>query len=399
MPRIVAKGQNLKILVYAHSFTPQVGGVETIVYQLAQGLARVPPSRATPAPEVVVVTKTPAGKMDDDALAFRVVRQPTMIELVRLLRVADILHLSGPVFLPLFLGWLMRKCIIVEHHGFQAACPNGQLFYEPNQSPCSGHFMAGRHRECLRCNAKSGRITSLRMWLLTFPRRLFCKLITANVTPTVWLANTLQLPRTTCIPHGLPMVPIAQLSKDFAAPPTFVFLGRLVGTKGASILIGAAAKLLQQGCTFRVRIIGDGPDREILQQKADLAGLGPFVEFLGYLPDERVEEALGDAIAVVMPSLAGEVFGLVAAERMLRGQLVIASDIGALREVVGDSGLFFPPGDEDALMHCMLQVLEDAPMAAALRRKASERATMLFDRDLMISRHLSIYGGLVHCGE
>jgi len=389
----------LKILIYTHSLAPQVGGVETIVGHLARGFAVVHSSGATSAPEVVVVTMSPPGKMDDAALAFRVVRQPTMIKLVKLMRAADIIHLAGPAFLPLVLGWLMRKRIIIEHHGFQAACPNGQLFYEPNPSLCPGYFMAGRHRECLRCNAKLGRTTSLKLWLLTFPRRLLCKLATANVAPTAWLDGILKLPRTTCIPHGLPIASIAKIPTDLAAPPTFAFLGRLVGTKGASILIGAAAKLIQQGCIFRVRIIGDGPDREILQQKVDLAGLGPHVQFLGYLPDERVEEVLADVTAVVMPSLAGEVFGLVAAERMLRGQLIVASDIGPLREVVGDAGLLFPPGDDDALMHCMRQVLNDPLLVSELRRKASERAIRLFDQELMVRRHLMFYGGLIHCGE
>jgi glycosyltransferase involved in cell wall biosynthesis len=384
----------VKIVIYSHSFAPQIGGLEKIVFSLAQGLARIPPTGSTSVPEVTLVTATPAREMDDAALAFRVVRQPTVAELVRLLWAADIIHLAGPALLPLFLGWLMRKRIVVEHHGFQTVCPNGQLFYEPDQSPCPGHFMAARHLECLRCNVKWGWVASLKIWFLTFPRRRLCEMISANVTPTAWLSNVLQLPRTTWISHGLPLAAVSQPSEEVTNPPTFVFLGRLVGTKGAEILIGAAHKLKQQGCPFRVKIIGNGPDREILEHKAALGGLSGCLEFLGYLPDRRVEETLAGAVAVVMPSLAGEVFGLVAAENMLRGRLVIASNIGALREVVGEAGLLFPPGDELALMHCMLQALEDAPWVAALRQKAVRRAMILFDEGLMVRQHFSLYGRL-----
>jgi glycosyltransferase involved in cell wall biosynthesis len=389
----------VKIVIYTHSFAPQIGGVETVVFSLAQGFARIPPTGVTSPPEINLVTPAPAREMDDTALAFRVVRQPTFVELVRLLWAADIVHLAGPALLPLFLGWFMRKRIVVEHHGFQTVCPNGQLFYEPDQSPCPGHFMATRHLECLRCNVKWGRTTSFKMWLFTFPRRRLCEMISANVTPTAWLSNVLQLPRTTRIPHGLPLAANSQPSEDLVKPPTFIFLGRLVGTKGVEILIGAAHKLKQQGCIFRVKIIGDGPDREILQQKANIGGLSGCIEFLGYLPDGQVEQALAGAVAVVMPSLAGEVFGLVAAENMLRGRLVIASDIGALREIVGEAGLLFPPGDEIALMHCMRQVLEDASRAAALRQKALERATVLFDEGVMVRQHLSLYARLASCEE
>jgi glycosyltransferase involved in cell wall biosynthesis len=389
----------VKIVIYTHSFAPQIGGLETVVLSLAKGFAQVPPTGATSVPEVILVTRTPAGGMNDTALDFRVVRQPTVGELVKLLWTADIVHLAGPALLPLFLGRLMRKRIVVEHHGFQTVCPNGQLFYEPNQSPCPGHFMASRHLECLRCNLKSGRFASFKMWLFTFPRRVLCKMISANVTPTAWLSNVLRLPKTIWIPHGLRRVAIGQRSDRLATPPSFVFLGRLVGTKGIDILIGAARKLKEERCIFRVRIIGDGPDREILQQKVNRAGLNGHMEFLGFLPDGQVEETLDDAVAVIMPSMAGEVFGLVAAENMLRGRLVIASDIGSLREVVGDAGLLFPPGDEMALMHCMRVVMEDSSLVALLRQKASVRATMLFSDAQMVQRHLSLYGELVSCEE
>jgi glycosyltransferase involved in cell wall biosynthesis len=393
------QGKPVRILIYAHAFAPEVGGVETIVSSLARRLVGPHPDETAKIPETTLVTATPGGGVDDTALGFRVVRQPGLGKLLKLFQEAEVIHLAGPALLPLFLGWLMRKRIVVEHHGFQTVCPNGQLFYERDQCLCPGHFMAARHLECLRCNVKCGRITSFKMWLLTFPRRRLCEMISANVTPTVWLSTVLRLPRTTCIPHGLPLAANSQTSEDLFKPPTFVFMGRLVGTKGAEILIGAAQKLKEQGCVFRVRIIGNGPDRGILQQKAVLGGLSGCMEFLGYLPDGRVQEALAGAVAVVMPSLAGEVFGLVAAENMLCGRLVIASDIGPLREVVGEAGLLFPPGDEIALMHCMRQVLEDASGASALRKKAKERAGLLFDEALMVRDHLALYRRLVPCEE
>ena len=121
--------------------------------------------------------------MDDSTLPFQVVRRPNFPALMRLVRAADVVHLAGPCFLPMLLGLLFRKQIVVEHHGFQVICPNGQLFYEPTQMPCPGHFMAGRHRQCLRCNARAGTVASLKMWLLTFARRWLAHYAAVNVTP------------------------------------------------------------------------------------------------------------------------------------------------------------------------------------------------------------------------
>jgi hypothetical protein len=84
----------VKIVIYTHSFALEIGVVETVVFSLSQGLARIPPTGATSAPEVILVTPTPAPaparEMDDTALAFRVMRQPTAGELMRLLWAANL---------------------------------------------------------------------------------------------------------------------------------------------------------------------------------------------------------------------------------------------------------------------------------------------------------------------
>jgi glycosyltransferase involved in cell wall biosynthesis len=388
----------VRILIHSQSFPPQTGGVERIVTALAEGLARLGPGGWGPAPEITVATSTPAGEMDDLQFPFRVIRRPRLDELVMLLWNADIIHLAGPALLPLFVGWLMQKRLVIEHHGFQTVCPNGQLFYEPEQAPCPGHFMAERHLECLRCNAKYGKIAAVKLWLLTFPRRRLCEMSPANVTPTDWLSTVLRLPRSQTIVHGVRIT--RQIpSPDLVDPATFVFVGRLVATKGVGVLLAAAQNLNNKGYIFRVRIIGDGPDREELQKKAASVGPRACVEFLGQLSDEGIERAIAGAVAVIMPSLAGEVFGLVAAENMLRGRPIIASDIGALREVVGDAGLFFPPGNDTVLMAHMEDLLLNVRKAERLGREALRRAARLFSESRMVDEHNMLYQRLSKCAE
>ena len=146
-------------------------------------------------------------------------------------------------------------------------------------------------------------------------------------------------------------------------------------------------------------MIGDGPDREALQQQAVALGLEDSVKFLGYVAPERLEEELAEAATVVMPSIAGEVFGMVAAENMSRGKLVIVSDVGAMREVVGDAGLWFPPGDAGALAQCMKRILEDPTLPARLGPEARRRASVDFDQEKMVLQHLHVYREAVRCGN
>lgn len=358
---------------------------------LAEGLATSLESGNPTDVNVTVVTPTPIDGFDDASLKFHVVRQPRLLQLIRLLKASDVVHLAGPCFVPMVAGLLLRKPIVVEHHGFQTICPNGQLLHEPTQTPCPGHFMAGRHGQCVRCNMGQGRIRSLISWLLTFPRRWLCGQARINVMPTQWLSSLLQLPRSTTVYHGLSKIKSADPSPVFSPTPTFAFMGRLVSTKGTRVLLEAAHQVRAAGFEFRYKVIGDGPDRAAMEtQIADL-GLSDTVTLLGRLAPNDLEKHLADVFAIVMPSLAGEVFGLVAAENMARGKLLIASDIGSLSEVIGDAGLTFAPGDTGGLARRMKEALLDAELAKTLGQKASQRAAEKFDCRNMLNQHLEVY--------
>ncbi len=385
----------MKLLIYSHWFAPSVGGVETAVLLLAKGLAARASDPGSGKIEVTVVTRFPAEGFDDGTLPFRIVRRPGLWQLLRALGEADIVHLAGPSLLPLVLGLLLRKPVVVEHHGFQAVCPNGQLFYEPTRTPCPGHFMAHRHYECLRCNAKQGKMRSLRLWLLTFPRRWLCGRVALNIAPTNWLGGVSQLPRTATVYHGVP-VPTATDDSAISGPPfTFAFLGRLVSNKGVHVLLQAAERLKSQRIAFGLRIIGRGPEGSFLEAQTAALGLSDRVEFLGELQGKALEKALNGVAAIVMPSLWPEAFGLVAAENMIQGRLLIVSDIGALAEVVGDVGLKFPPGDADGLAACLQQVMKSTRLTE-LGRKAYQRGMRFFRDERMIDDHLQLYRNLLH---
>src|SRR5207249_5213140 len=67
---------------------------------------------------------------------------------------------------------------------------------------------------------------------------------------------------------------------------------------------------------------------------------GPNVEFLGFVPDERLAELYEQASVYVQASLH-EGFGMSLAEAMAAGCVPVASRCGALPEVVGDAGVYF----------------------------------------------------------
>ena len=382
----------MKVLMYAHAFAPSTGGVESYVMLLAEGLSRLSSEKDGPF-EVTVATQNPAGKMDDARVPYRIVRHPSQLALAKLVRNADVIHAAGPAFPPLLLGWLLRRPVVVEHSGYQSICPNGMLLYGPKRTLCPGHFMAHRYRECVRCNAHDwGWCRSLRGLLLTFPRRWFCRRVACNVGPSRHMANRSALPNTEVIFHGVPAPETASpYARNQSEPICFAYIGRLVIEKGVPVLLQAASQLAESGFDFHVKILGDGPERQNLENASQQLGLGNRVEFLGSVPMERVPDALGRADAIVMPSVCEEAAGLAAIEQMMQGHLVIASDIGGLGEGMADAGLTFPAGDALALANCMRGVLESPGTIAEFGKAARVRALELFNKDRMVEGHVSIY--------
>ena len=381
----------MKLLLYSHFFAPSVGGVETIVLSLACGLAGLRDSNGAPQFEITLVTQTPAEQYDDGANPFRTIRRPGFVQLWQLIQKSDVVHVAGPAIAPLLLGLLARKPLVVEHHGFQTICPNGQLLIEPAGAPCPGHFMAGRQTECFRCNSAQGWLASYKLWVLTFLRRFLCKRAAANITPTQWLGGLLHLPQVAAIPHGLEVIEAVSRPELRAATPVIAFQGRLVTTKGVRLLFEAARILHEQNRSFELLIVGDGPERASLEQFARESQLGAQVRFAGRLHGAQLDAALSRASAVVVPSLGGEVFGLVVAENMLRALPVVASNLGAFTEVLGDAGLTFRTGDATALAASLSRLLDDPAFAAGLGRHARERALNFCNRARMLESHASVY--------
>jgi len=381
----------MKLLIYSHFFAPSVGGVETIVLSLAGGLAELRDSIGAPQFEITLVTQTPAGNYEDGVHPFRVIRKPGLIPLWQLIRKSDVVHVAGPALAPLLMSLVAGRPAIIEHHGFQTICPNGQLVIEPMSIPCPGHFMAGRHAECLRCNSGPGWLASWKLWVLTFARRFLCARVAANITPTQWLGGLLRLPRVAVIPHGLEFAEAATRQVRISGIAAIAFLGRIVTTKGARILLQAAMILREQKRSFELLIIGDGPERAALEQFARDSQLGPQVRFAGRLSGEQLETALAQSSVVVVPSLGGEVFGLVVAENMARAMPIVASDLGAFTEVLGDTGLVFRTGDAADLAAAISRLLDDPPLGSALGQRARQRALDFCSKSRMIEAHTHVY--------
>jgi glycosyltransferase involved in cell wall biosynthesis len=386
----------LKIVIYAHDFLPVIGGVQTHVELLARGLTKFHGIEGSPEFEIIVVTNTPAGAFDDNCFSFRVVRNPTVSELVRLIRKTQVLHVTGPALLPLLLARLFRRPTVVEHHGYQAICPNGLLLHEPDRAVCPGHFQAGRLGECFRCQCSelSSARRSLFRLVLTKMRNVLCRHV-ENIAVTKHVQNREALPRSRVIYHGIEDVLMGKsdVSAGLSIPKKvcFAYVGRLVFEKGVGVLLNAASQLQKEGCEFDIILIGDGPERAGLDRQITRLGLESRVRITGFLGGPELSSLLQQVHVVVMPSVWEETAGLSAIEQMMRGRLVIASAIGGLAEVVGDAGVVCPPGDAEALAASMSSVIAHPEQIATFGIKARARCLSVFGYERMLKEHAEVY--------
>jgi glycosyltransferase involved in cell wall biosynthesis len=128
-----------------------------------------------------------------------------------------------------------------------------------------------------------------------------------------------------------------------------LFVGRLVSDKGVDILLEALAVLARRGLRPPLTIVGEGPDRERLEDQSRSLELGTQVRFLGALVGDELVRVMNSHQILVVPSRYNEPFGIVALEGLACGCEVVASRGGGLSEAVGPCGITFRNGDVDDL--------------------------------------------------
>lgn len=148
---------------------------------------------------------------------------------------------------------------------------------------------------------------------------------------------------------------------------TVGYAGRLVPEKGISSLLEAFARSAMAGS--KLLLIGNGPLRAELEEKANQLGIGGRTLFIKAMRQEKLAEYLNCLDVLVLPSLTTprwkEQFGRVIIEAQACGVPVIGSDSGAIPEVIGKAGVIFKEGNAVELA----ESLQKLSRSKGLRRK------------------------------
>lgn len=218
----------------------------------------------------------------------------------------------------------------------------------------------------------------LQAGVFSFHRRLglYERFVDLFLCPSQYMANELLSAgfppeKVRVVPFG---IDAAAIRPAYGHAGYVLFVGRLMPVKGVETLV-EAARLLPH---LPFRIVGSGPHEAFLRRQAE--GLAN-VTFAGYRSGDALDEEYAGALAVAVPSRMRETFGLVALEAMARGKPVVASDSGALPEVVADghTGILVPPMDPGAWAAALDRLSQDEPLRTSLGRNARAETEGRFD--------------------
>lgn len=187
------------------------------------------------------------------------------------------------------------------------------------------------------------------------------------------------------LPYFLPMPKETEniTTKETPERPYFLFVGRLEQIKGVQNII----PVFQKQEKYDLLIAGDGEYRTALETQS---ANSPRIKFLGRLDQNRLQSLYESALAVVVPSICYETFGIIIIEAFSRKTPVIVNNLGALPEVVEDSGGGFVYSNQAELIDAMQKLASDSSLRNDLGEKGYAAYLKYWNEEAHLTRYLNL---------
>jgi colanic acid/amylovoran biosynthesis glycosyltransferase len=178
------------------------------------------------------------------------------------------------------------------------------------------------------------------------------------------------------------------------SPAVFEILcvGRLVPSKGQHVLVAAIDRLVKTNPNVRIRLVGNGPDRESLASAVAAADLSRHVFLEGSIGQDRILDYYRQADIFVLASFA-EGIPVVLMEAMAMEIPCVSTFVAGIPELIrsGIDGILVPPSDECALADAIKRLIDDPALRRRLGVAARRRVMQRYNLEQNITRLAEIF--------
>lgn len=277
-------------------------------------------------------------------------------------------------------GALRRRWRELKPALVHAATPGPLALAALSAARAEGIATSADFRTNFHAYSRHYRLGWLEPVVLAWLRRLHA-LADCNFVPTAALARELQAAgfvRLAVSGRGVDASRFDPARRDQAlraswgaapADPVLLHVGRLAAEKNVALALRCWERLRQDRPALRLVVVGDGPQRAVLEQRH------PQALFVGLRTGDELARHYASADAFAFPSLT-DTFGNVTLEALASGLAYAGFDAAAaaVHVVDGDNGRLAPPGDEAGFEHALQAALDEAAPGSRLRRRARETA-------------------------
>lgn len=171
-----------------------------------------------------------------------------------------------------------------------------------------------------------------------------------------------------------------------------LYVGRLSAEKGIPILFDSLAKLKEKNYDVELTLLGDGEDRNLLENVANEKGIEQQVVFGGFVDQATIAETLRASDMFVLPSFA-EGIPVALMEAMAIGIPVIATYVGGVTELVVDqiTGQVVFPSDANGLAEAIARYVDDPEFCRTISRNAREKVAAEFNIEDQVDRLAELF--------
>lgn len=307
---------------------------------------------------------------------------------------AELIHVHNtfPLMSP-SIYWAAARAgipVVQTLHNFRLLCLNA-LFMREGQvcEDCLGKLplqgvVRGCYRDSRPASAVLGGMLALHRALGSYRNKVARFIALSEFCRDKYIEGGLPAERIVVKPNftSVDLAPLDDGTAQNRPRHGFLFAGRLSAEKGLDGLLAAVSRVP----AAQLEVAGDGPAAAALVGRERVTALGALsrVALLG---------AMQRALAVVVPSVWQEPFGLVVIEAFACGTPVIASRIGSLPGMVehGRNGLLFTPGDVGALAEQLAWAIAHPVQMAEMGRRAREDHARLYTPAANHTRLMQIY--------